>query len=106
MLRFLPLKSSSGPLPSLGTKFLWLAQASIIVPSTLMLVGDEALPCGQMQHAVEELTRKVRIDQAIADLQAASASDELLLRRLKKRKLALRDRIDQIERLLEPDELA
>ncbi|HEY9193830.1 MAG TPA: DUF465 domain-containing protein [Methyloversatilis sp.] len=46
------------------------------------------------------------LDQAIADLQAASASDELLLRRLKKRKLALRDRIDQIERLLEPDELA
>lgn len=46
------------------------------------------------------------LDQAIADLQTASASDELLLRRLKKRKLALRDRIDQIERLLEPDELA
>jgi hypothetical protein len=34
------------------------------------------------------------------------AGDELLLRRLKKRKLMLRDRIDQLERMLEPDDLA
>ncbi len=46
------------------------------------------------------------LDQAIADLHAAQAGDELLLRRLKKRKLMLRDRIDQIERMLEPDDLA
>lgn len=46
------------------------------------------------------------LDQAIADLHAAQAGDELLLRRLKKRKLLLRDRIDQIERMLEPDDLA
>jgi hypothetical protein len=46
------------------------------------------------------------LDQAIADLHAAQAGDELLLRRLKKRKLVLRDRIDQIERMLEPDDLA
>ncbi|MDP3289101.1 DUF465 domain-containing protein [Methyloversatilis sp.] len=46
------------------------------------------------------------LDQAIADLHAAPAGDELLLRRLKKRKLMLRDRIDQIERMLEPDDLA
>lgn len=46
------------------------------------------------------------LDQAIADLHAAQAGDELLLRRLKKRKLVLRDRIDQIERMLEPDDFA
>jgi hypothetical protein len=46
------------------------------------------------------------LDQAIADLHTAQAGDELLLRRLKKRKLLLRDRIDQIERMLEPDDLA
>ena len=32
--------------------------------------------------------------------------DELLLRRLKKRKLYIKDRITQIEQMLEPDELA
>ncbi len=46
------------------------------------------------------------LDQAIADLHAAQAGDELLLRRLKKRKLMLRDRIDQLERMLEPDDFA
>jgi hypothetical protein len=46
------------------------------------------------------------LDQEIADIHAARASDELLLRRLKKRKLFLRDRIDQIERMLEPDDRA
>ncbi|MCQ9375595.1 DUF465 domain-containing protein [Methyloversatilis sp. XJ19-13] len=59
-------------------------------------------------HASLELLRIEHrdLDQAIADLHAAQASDELLLRRLKKRKLLLRDRIDQIERMLEPDDRA
>lgn len=46
------------------------------------------------------------LDQAILDLQDAGSRDELLLRRLKKRKLVLRDRIATLERLLEPDEFA
>ncbi|THF62601.1 YdcH family protein [Pseudothauera rhizosphaerae] len=46
------------------------------------------------------------LDEAIAHLAAAPAEDELLMRRLKKRKLALKDRIALIERMLEPDELA
>ena len=36
----------------------------------------------------------------------APTLDELLMRRMKKRKLQLKDRIAIIERLLEPDELA
>ncbi|HTH40510.1 MAG TPA: DUF465 domain-containing protein, partial [Rhodocyclaceae bacterium] len=43
---------------------------------------------------------------AIAHLVEAPAQDELMLRRLKKRKLQLKDRISLMERLLAPDELA
>jgi hypothetical protein len=46
------------------------------------------------------------LDEAIDRLVAAPTLDELLLRRFKKRKLHLKDRITVIERLLEPDELA
>lgn len=61
----------------------------------------------ELRASLELLRTEHRdLDQAIADLHAAQAGDELLLRRLKKRKLVLRDRIDQIERMLEPDDLA
>jgi hypothetical protein len=46
------------------------------------------------------------LDAAIDQLMAVQVKDELLIRRLKKRKLALKDRICVIERALEPDELA
>jgi len=46
------------------------------------------------------------LDDAIAHLVEAPAQDELMLRRLKKRKLQLKDRISLMERLLAPDELA
>ncbi len=47
------------------------------------------------------------LDDALARLEAAPPPhDELMLRRMKKRKLQLKDRIAIIERLLEPDELA
>lgn len=46
------------------------------------------------------------LDDAIAQLSAAPSEDELLLRRLKKRKLLLKDRIAIIERMIEPDEPA
>ena len=46
------------------------------------------------------------LDEAIARLSASPVEDELMLRRLKKRKLALKDRIVAIERILEPDEFA
>ena len=46
------------------------------------------------------------LDEAIARLGDDSSSDELLVRRMKKRKLALKDRIAALERMLEPDDLA
>jgi hypothetical protein len=46
------------------------------------------------------------LDVAIDQLTATPVEDQLLVRRLKKRKLLLKDRITLIERLLEPDELA
>jgi hypothetical protein len=46
------------------------------------------------------------LDLAISQIDAQPSDDELLVRRLKKRKLALKDRIALIERMLEPDDLA
>ena len=46
------------------------------------------------------------LDEAIERLEAAPPHDELLLWRMKKRKLQLKDRITAIEHLLEPNELA
>ncbi len=43
------------------------------------------------------------LDEAIAGLTAAPGKDDLLLRRLKKRKLILKDRIALLECQLEPD---
>lgn len=46
------------------------------------------------------------LDHAIALIENAPPYDELHLRRLKKRKLQLRDRIQALEALLEPKEPA
>jgi len=46
------------------------------------------------------------LDATIDRLADAVPTDELLLRRLKKRRLALRDRIERIERELDPQEPA
>lgn len=60
-----------------------------------------------LRAKLQELRSEHRdLDEAIARLDAAPTEDELLLRRLKKRKLTLKDRIAAIERALEPDEYA
>ncbi|ANQ84591.1 YdcH family protein [Azoarcus olearius] len=71
-------------------------------------MNDDAFDEVTSLHArLEALRGEHRdLDDAIARLGAAPADDELLLRRLKKRKLAIKDRITVIERLIEPDELA
>lgn len=46
------------------------------------------------------------LDAVIAQLSAATQIDELLLRRMKKRKLQIKDKISAAERLLSPDEPA
>ncbi len=60
-----------------------------------------------LRGRLEELRIEHRdLDEAIARLSQVPAEDELVLRRLKKRKLVLRDRIAAIEHLLDPDEPA
>lgn len=46
------------------------------------------------------------LDATIARLEESPPPDELLLRRMKKRKLQLKDRIAAVERLLGPDLIA
>jgi len=46
------------------------------------------------------------LDSAIAQLQADIANDELMIKRLKKRKLLLKDQIARLESALIPDEPA
>lgn len=43
------------------------------------------------------------LDEVIGTMSVLPEKNELLLQRLKKRKLALKDQIAQLERLLEPD---
>ena len=43
------------------------------------------------------------LDEAINRLTLAPPDDQLMVRRLKKRKLLIKDRIVQLERLLDPD---
>ena len=46
------------------------------------------------------------LDASIDQLSLTAPVDELMLRRLKKRRLALRDQINQLERALDPKEPA
>jgi len=56
-------------------------------------------------HAMllELTTEHHDLDVAIANMMDAPTTDDLLLRRMKKRKLHLKDRIALIERQLDPD---
>ncbi len=60
-----------------------------------------------LRQRLDELRFEHRdLDDAIARLAESPVEDELMLRRLKKRKLALKDRIVAIEHMLDPDEYA
>ncbi|MDI6749347.1 MAG: DUF465 domain-containing protein [Rhodocyclaceae bacterium] len=60
-----------------------------------------------LQALLEELKSEHHdLDASIARLEENPPHDELLLRRLKKRKLLLKDRIAAVERLLGPDLIA
>ena len=60
-----------------------------------------------LQLRLQQLRDEHRdLDEAINKLIASPTDDQLLIRRMKKRKLALKDRICVVERLIEPDDLA
>lgn len=62
--------------------------------------GEQSL----MHQDLHELRAEHRdLDQVIEHLCRIPPDDHLLVRRLKKRKLALKDKIEQIERMLVPD---
>ncbi|HRP98194.1 MAG TPA: YdcH family protein [Rhodocyclaceae bacterium] len=71
------------------------------------MIDDSFDDATNLHIRLEQLRVEHRdLDDAIARLTANQLDDELLIRRLKKRKLALKDRITVIERMLEPDERA
>lgn len=60
-----------------------------------------------LQQRLAEVTQEHRdLDTAIARLTGDPAQDELQLRRLKRRKLLLKDQITRLMRQLDPDVLA
>lgn len=60
----------------------------------------------RMEHAdLDLMIDRLAADETLAKSQGQPA-DELSLRRLKKRRLALRDLIKRLEQELDPDELA
>jgi hypothetical protein len=60
-----------------------------------------------IRHHLHELQVEHRdLDLVIEHLLVSPPADDLLVRRLKKRKLLLKDRITQLEHLLEPNVLA
>jgi len=72
-------------------------------------MGSMTLPDDPAQLHVQLMELKVEhqdLDEAIVRLMESPSLDELLLRRMKKRKLQLKDRIASLERLLGPDLIA
>ena len=68
--------------------------------------GDPDLRPAYEARLKELLLEHRDLDQAILRLQETPLHDQLALKRLKKRKLLLKDQISSIERQLDPDELA
>jgi hypothetical protein len=61
----------------------------------------------ELQRQIERFRKEHRdLDAAIEALNNAGAADRLQMQRIKKRKLALRDRIAQLEDLSTPDIIA
>ena len=68
-------------------------------------IGDAAHVALQ-QRLVEVKVEHRDLDAAILRLEEAPAHDELQLRRLKRRKLLLKDQMVRLERQIDPDVLA
>ena len=67
----------------------------------------DPIELSRMAQRVAELRREHRdLDDAIASLQADIEADELAVKRMKKRKLQLKDSIARLESALIPDEPA
>ena len=79
-----------------------LGASATIMNAPIEMKLDEVL-----RVKLEVLRREHRdLDQAIHELESAQRADQLTLRRLKKQKLQLRDRIRLIEDQITPDIIA
>lgn len=66
-----------------------------------MQISQDTSELRSKLHAIEIEHRD--LDEVIARLTASPAGDDLLLRRLKKRKLLLKDRMALLQRMIDPD---
>jgi hypothetical protein len=66
-------------------------------------IDANATPEMLQARLVDLRTEHRDLDEAIRGLDLAPSEDQLLLRRLKKRKLLIKDRISALERMLDPD---
>ncbi len=72
-----------------------------------MLAAVELMPPSELSHRIAELRRAHRdLDEEILRLQERRDADELAIKRMKKRKLQLKDQISRLESALIPDEPA
>ncbi len=71
-----------------------------------MLQLSEEQEAGLGMELAAKRQEHADLDAAIEMLQQARVSDRMLIQRLKKRKLALKDRIVQLETILLPDIIA
>lgn len=71
-------------------------------PTTIVPLGQQALRARLLELREEHRA----LDSAISDLQQDGPGEPLLLARLKKRKLALRDQMQWVEDQLTPDIIA
>mgnify|MGYP001197276712 CR=1 FL=1 len=72
-----------------------------------MTKAEEMKPQEVLRVELAVLKREHRdLDEAISALEATGMADQLRLRRLKKQKLTLKDKIAQIEDKLTPDIIA
>jgi hypothetical protein len=70
-------------------------------------MSEEAMPKAAMLHRLAELKLEHSdLDDVISRVTDDPGHDELRLRRLKKRKLLLKDQIAWLERQIDPDEPA
>ena len=76
-------------------------------PSKKGVAANESDRSGVLKAKLQALLSEHRdLDDVIAQLTGASASDQLQMQRLKKRKLALKDEIARLRALVLPDIIA
>lgn len=74
--------------------------------NTIMLPLTKEQEAGLGLELAAKRQEHADLDAAIQTLSASGVADQMLIQRLKKRKLALKDRIVQLENILLPDIIA